>query len=219
MRAYLKLSKSNNTIPFNYQVNLVGALHKWVGLNYIHDDVSLYSFSWLRRGRIVGNKGLYFPEGADWFISVYNADYLKKIVNGILDDPRVAFGMEIVEMTLCETPEFGVCQKFTLGSPVFIKRSDGTRQRHFTFKDEEADVLMTKTLQNKLKKAGLPYEEAKVRFDRNYQSAKTKMCNYRGVDNKVNYCPVIVEGSSEQIGFAWEVGVGNSTGIGFGSLV
>jgi CRISPR/Cas system endoribonuclease Cas6 (RAMP superfamily) len=29
---------------------------------------------------------------------------------------------------------------------------------------------------------------------------------------------VIVEGSAEAVGFAWNVGIGNGTGIGFGAL-
>ena len=39
-----------------------------------------------------------------------------------------------------------------------------------------------------------------------------------GIKNKASICPVIVKGTSEQIAFAWNVGVGNSTGIGFGAL-
>ena len=49
MRIYLQLSNSKETIPFNYQSYLTGAIHKWIGTNNaVHGASSLYSFSWLQ---------------------------------------------------------------------------------------------------------------------------------------------------------------------------
>ncbi|MCS6930050.1 MAG: CRISPR-associated endoribonuclease Cas6 [Saprospiraceae bacterium] len=218
MRIYLTLSKNTAPVPYDYPVNLVGALHKWVGQNTLHDFMSLYSFSWLQYSERGSPRGLNFPNGALWFISAYDPQLVKKIVGGILDDPEVAFGMRVLEITLRETPAFASGTRFSLGSPVLIKRTIENRQRHYLFTEPEADVLLTETLQRKLAKAGLPTEGISVRFDRKAPGAKTKVSTYRGVANRVNYCPVIIEGLPEQIGFAWEVGLGNSTGIGFGSL-
>ncbi|MCB0534606.1 MAG: CRISPR-associated endoribonuclease Cas6 [Saprospiraceae bacterium] len=218
MRIYLKLSKNKEIVPFDHQINLVGAFHKWIGRNTIHDQVSMYSLSWLRGGKGLGKTGLIFPEGADWFISTYDVELVKKTLNGILDNPQVAFGMNVVEVTLRETPGYESGSRFYLGSPVLIKRNLGEKQKHFTFEEVETDTLLTETFHFKLSKAGLPVTGAFVRFDREHPAAKTKLSTYRNIQNKVNYCPVIIEGSPEQIGFAWDVGVGNSTGIGFGSL-
>lgn len=44
------------------------------------------------------------------------------------------------------------------------------------------------------------------------------MVTYRGIGNRANMCPVIIDGRPETKAFAWEVGIGNSTGIGFGSI-
>ncbi|GAB4499819.1 MAG: CRISPR-associated endoribonuclease Cas6 [Saprospiraceae bacterium] len=218
MRIYLKLSQNKEVVPFDHQVNLVGALHKWLGKNDVHDQLSFYSMSWLRGGREFGKNGLVFPNGADWFISAHDTDLIKKLVNGILDDPKIAFGMKVVEVTLRKTPAYESGSRFYLGSPVLVKRNLGERQKHFTFDETETDALLTETFHFKLSKAGLPVAGAVARFDRDHPAAKTKLSTYRGIQNKVNYCPVILEGSPEQIGFAWDVGVGNSTGIGFGSL-
>jgi len=57
-----------------------------------------------------------------------------------------------------------------------------------------------------------------VYFDIDYTSAYTKGTMFKGIFTKGSVCPIIVEGSSEQIAFLWDVGIGNSTGIGFGSL-
>ncbi len=219
MRIHLCLSKNSSPVPFDYPVKLVGALHKWIGRNEAHDALSLYSFSWLQRGEAVGKAGIDFPFGARWFISAYDVDLVKKIVGGILDDPEVAFGMRVETVTLQETPRFSSAStRFLLGSPVLIKRNTENGQRHYLYFEKEADDLLTETLHRKLRQAGLPTAGASVRFDRNTTIARTKLSTYRGIQNRVSYCPVIVEGTPEQIGFAWDVGVGNSTGIGFGSL-
>lgn len=218
MRIYLKLSQSTELVPFNHQVNLVGALHKWIGQNDVHDHPSFYSMSWLRGGRGLGKNGLVFPDGADWFISAYDPELIKKVVNGILDDPQIAFGIKATGVTLRETPIYPSGSRFYLGSPVLVKRNLAEQQKHYTFDETEADALLTETFHFKLAKAGLPTAGAVARFDRKHRAAKTKISTYRNIKNRVNYCPVIIEGSPEQIGFAWDVGVGNSTGIGFGSL-
>jgi hypothetical protein len=59
----------------------------------------------------------------------------------------------------------------------------------------------------------------RVYFLPDASAPKTKLVSYRGIGNKASFCPVVVEGTPEQVGFAWKVGVGNSTGIGFGALI
>jgi CRISPR-associated endoribonuclease Cas6 len=218
MRLYLKLSKNRELVRFDYQRFLVGALHKWLGENNEHDALSMYSLSWLSGGKGT-NKGLDFPYGAEWFISSYDVNFIKKVINGVRKDAEIAFGMKVTELTVDDTPDFGRTQRFTLASPIFIKRTIEEREKHFTFNDVEADSLMTQTLKHKLDKAGLDSEGISIQFDRNYSKAKTILCTYGKIKNKANYCPIIIEGSPEQIAFAWNVGIGNSTGIGFGSLI
>jgi CRISPR-associated endoribonuclease Cas6 len=61
-------------------------------------------------------------------------------------------------------------------------------------------------------------ESLKIRFDTSVNGAKTKIIDYRGIKNRVNMCPVIIEGKPASKEFAWNVGVGNSTGVGFGAI-
>jgi len=69
-----------------------------------------------------------------------------------------------------------------------------------------------------MKKAGLKSEGVSVRFDKNYDRPIRKKITYKGIGNKGSICPVVVEGNKEAVAFAWDVGIGNSTGIGFGAL-
>ncbi|MEB2785220.1 CRISPR-associated endoribonuclease Cas6 [Algoriphagus persicinus] len=217
MRLILKLTQNHSIVPFDYQRSLVGAFHKWIGENQIHDDVSLYSISWLMGGKIV-KEGFDFKYGAEWFISTYEPNLLKSLISGIQQDPEINFGMAVKEITICEDPPVENIQKFYLNSPIFIKRKAGERQQYYIFSDEDSEMLMTQTLQTKLKKAGLNPEGVHVSFDKTYNNPKTKIITYNGVDCRASMCPIIIEGSPDQIKFAWNVGIGNSTGIGFGAL-
>jgi len=57
-----------------------------------------------------------------------------------------------------------------------------------------------------------------VRFDLSYHRAGTKLVTYKNIKNRANWCPVIINGKAETKSFAWEVGLGNSTGVGFGGV-
>jgi CRISPR-associated endoribonuclease Cas6 len=219
MRIHLQLSKNKETVPYHYQQNLAGAFHKWLGIeNPQHDAVSTYSWSWLRKGKKTAT-GFTFPQGADWFISFYEEDVAKKAITGIMAEPEIAFGMSVKELVLQENPTFEEEQYFYVASPIFIKKPlEAKKEKYYYYSDEESNGLMTKTLRYKLNKANLNSEGVEVKFDQRYKYAKTKITKYKGIDIAGSVCPVIVKGTPEQISFAWNVGVGNSSGIGFGSL-
>jgi CRISPR-associated endoribonuclease Cas6 len=220
MRLSLKLTPSRELAPFNHLPVLAGALHKWLGPNDVHDGLSLYSFSWLQ-GASATPQGLRFPKGATWFISATDGEFLFRSIQGILADPHLRWGMQVQQAEMVMPPDFSGQDevRFLLASPVLIKRelADGST-KHYLYTDPESDALLTETFRHKLRVAGLKEEGAAVRFDRAYPKAKTQLLSYRGIDNKCSYCPVFVQGSPEQLAFAWTVGVGNSTGVGFGSV-
>ena len=57
-----------------------------------------------------------------------------------------------------------------------------------------------------------------IYFDASHTKAGTKLVNYKGIMNRASWCSVIIKGSPETKLFAWNVGIGNSTGIGFGAI-
>ena len=69
-----------------------------------------------------------------------------------------------------------------------------------------------------MKIAGLTDETLGIHFDTQYIKAEPKLITYKGIKNKVSLCPIIISGKPETISFARNVGLGNSTGIGFGSI-
>jgi CRISPR-associated endoribonuclease Cas6 len=218
MRLYLQVTRNNKPISFNYQSYLTGAIHKWLGNNEHHGALSLYSFSWFENVTTRKNTGIMLNDNSYFFISAYKEELIKQIIRGIMKDPSLCFGCEVAEIQIRDTPAFSSKEKFFIGSPVFIKRRFDNREQHITFDHPRCNDYLTETLQKKLKAANLPFENIKVRFDCSYSSPKTKVIKYKEISNRVNICPIIIEGTPEQIAFAWNVGAGNSTGVGFGSL-
>lgn len=219
MRIHIKTTPSQEIVPFNYQPVLTGALHKWLGENDLHDQTSLYSFSWLQGGSAQSG-GLSFTNGASFFFSCFNNETLKNLIEGVNNDPSINYGMEVSEIKLCNDPEFQKEEMlFFTGSPVLVKKeTEEGREHHYQYDDIEASEILTQTLKTKLIRAGLSHEGVEANFEANYPKAKTKVVYYNKIGNRVNLCPINIKGSPEQLAFAWNVGIGNSTGIGFGAL-
>jgi CRISPR-associated endoribonuclease Cas6 len=223
MRIYIKTTASKQSIPFVHQHMLTGALHKWIGRNKVHDDVSLYSFSRLQGAKNV-NGGLDFPDGSTFFISCWENQLTKLLVAGIQESPELFFGMKATEIVLQENPDLTEKTHFQIGSPVFIQRNlNRDKKKFYFYNDKESPNLLKETLETKMKAAGLVADETlEIRFDQNYHRKGTKKIDYKNGNHvteiRASWCPIIIEGKPEIKQFAWNVGIGNSTGIGFGAI-
>jgi len=225
MRLNLTLSPNTEPVSFNHLHKLTGTLHKWLGPdNDLHDGPSLYSVGWLKGGQKDGDF-LTFPEGARWRLSFFDERAAKSVLEGILDDPSVFAGMRVTEAQQQTTPAFSGGYRFEVDGPVLARRrrDDGSRE-YLLYDDERADAALTRTLRRKIEAAGLDIDpsEVKVRFDRGYDGADTKLATIEkdghAIKHRGSECPVIVEGPPEASRFAWCVGVGELTGSGFGAL-
>ena len=222
MRLHLYLEASQS-VPFDYLPTLKSAFHLWTGHNpALHNGLSRYSYSWLHGGR-AGRGGIRFSEGASWFISAPDREVIHTLISGVLRAPEIGLGLRVRDVRMQDAPEFVAGeQPFRVASPVFIKHETDRDKPadHLLPGHPLADELLTATLRHKLRQTGLDDTGAAVRFDPAYiATAKSKLFRYKQVQCRGSICPVLVSGSAEQIGFAWEVGVGHSTGIGCGALV
>jgi CRISPR-associated endoribonuclease Cas6 len=218
MRIHVRTTPNKEPVPFNYQPKLVGILHKWLGLNDLHGKPALYSFSWLLHAK-VDNDGLDYPSGAKFFISFHDDAYLRQVVKSIMSNAEMCYGMRVMDVMIEENPDLTTKTLFQCASPIFIRRWENEKDVHFTFEHENSGKFLEETLLHKMELAGLPKDEnLKIRFDTSVNGAKTKVIDYRGIKSRVNLCPVIIEGKPETKVFAWNVGLGNSTGIGFGAI-
>ncbi len=212
-------SNPNKVIPYNYQPMLTGCIHKWIGgENKEHGKQSLFSFSFFQNVEGVSDKGISLKYNSYFFFSSYDVELCKKVLAGIRKDPEIFNEITVKEVQLLETPNFSDEQRFITASPVLLKLKKEGSQKHIIFSDIESSELLTNSLKSKLEKANLPTDGISVSFDKSYPNPKTKLMAYNKIKNRASVCPLIIKGSAEQIAFAWEVGIGNSTGIGFGAL-
>ncbi len=217
MRLHLRIKPSRETIPFNHQHLLTGTIHKWMGRNEEHGKLSLYSFSRLTKGNPT-DKGLMFKSGSYFFISAHEDETIKKLITGIRLDPTLFYGLEVSEIMIQEKPELNHLDYFSLASPIFIKRRVNDKIEHLIFDDPKSSEYLVETLKSKMSFAGILDDSLQIQFDTSYQRASTTLVTYKNIKNKANWCPVIIKGKPETKLFAWNVGLGNSTGIGFGAL-
>lgn len=217
MRIYLKTNLQSSVISFDHQPLLVGAIHKWLGWNEEHGKISLYSFSRLQGGKVTHN-GLLFEKGTSFFFSSHSSELMKNLISGIRADHTMFSGLYVSDIIIQEDPDLTERELFFAASPILIKRVFGEKIDHILFNDDRADKYLKETLVTKLKEAGIYDDSFDIRFDRNYPKAGTKMIIYKGIANKANWCAVIIKGKPETKLFAWNVGLGNSTGAGFGAI-
>lgn len=219
MRLQIITSPNTSLVPFNYQQKLTGVIHKWLGENnQEHGEISLYSFSWLQN-TMVSKEGLSYPKGAKWFISFHDYKRIKTVLSNIRIMPEMFCGMVAEEVIIEETPDFSNRELFLLGSPVLIKRSENGKTVEYDFESPESGKLLEDTLRTKMQRAGLPVDGTlRIMFDLSYEKKKKKLVWYDGISSKANMCPVIIKGYNVTKQFAWNVGLGNCTGIGFGSI-
>jgi CRISPR-associated endoribonuclease Cas6 len=217
MRIHLSVSAPRNAIPFDHQHLLVGTIHKWLGWNEEHGKVALYSFSRLMGGKNSGS-GLKFNGETSLFFSAHDPDITKRLVRGVMDDRTMFHGFEVKEIQLEDDPDLSQQELFYPASPIFIKRRNGEKVDHVLYDDPKAGEYLKETLQTKMAEAGLEDETLEISFDQAYRRAGTKLVMYNGVKNKASWCPAIIKGKPETKLFAWNVGLGNSTGIGLGAI-
>jgi CRISPR-associated endoribonuclease Cas6 len=222
-RIHLQLVASGRLIPFAYRHVFAGRVHAWIGShNPFHDARSLYSLGPLQGGRgtpagIHTTKG----EALSWHIGSWEAPLLIQLLEGITESPELAFGLRVVEARLALAPVFSSHVRFRPDSPILLRsrRPDQT-VAHITYQDAQADDLLTKSLQNKLRHAGLTDTAAQTtaRFVRETGEGRTKLIPIKNIQNRASLCPIEIEGPPEASRMAWVAGIGNGTGVGFGSL-
>lgn len=182
--------------------------------------MSLYSLGWLQ-GVTSKTDGLWFEKEALWDIGIHDDMIAERLIRGLLLKPFDFYGMKIKKVERIDTPAFDEgSHRFLAGSPIMLRQveDDGSR-KHITFKDRESDSILTRVIRKKGDEAGLDsVKSLNLTFDRNFKKPKTKLVDIKGIKNRASVCPVIAEGEPEALAFLWNVGAGEMTGVGFGSL-
>ena len=222
MRIKINVKSGNGLLQANYMEYVKSALHSWNKCDDFHNSVSLYSLSPLKNIKYVEHDLIQIYNDSYFLISAHDSTLLLKIIEGIQKNPTICKGLEVDNVQIVNTPRFGNEEYFYLNSPILIKRfteSQGKKKNEYVmYDDERANAFLKETLQRKMSIAGIE-GEIDIRFDLDYNKKTERIIKYKGFANICSLCPVILKGSSDVIEFAWNVGLGNSTGIGLGNLM
>jgi len=210
-------------VPFNYGSELLSFLHRKIlgENNSYHDSMSLYSISPLFGSKTLKN-GLLFKKGAIWLIRTPSIDVFKnfylKAKNRIGSEFINGFTLKNVEFYITN---FEKISELTIGvSPIFLGQNINSNNRdHITYLHgiETTSALMKNTLIGKAKKLGynLNENEFNIEFDLT-RPIKTKRILIDNVSNIATQGNVKITGNPDIIGLCYGLGIGRSTGCGFG---
>ena len=230
MKLRIEFTPNTEPVPFTYVTNLNGYLHKILGSdNKYHDEISLYSTSFLHNGKISRDKKyLNFPNGAHWFISSPDKEFIMDFISNVYNNTEFAFGMELlsVEIINLELINHGDYYIFNTLSPILLKQRDFVTRKniYYTYEDDikTTSELMKSIIIKKSEKIGLFIKptDFEISFNYEYEQTKIKWITVKSVHNKTSVCPIFIKTSNSEIAkFISDVGVGHSTGSGFGFLL
>jgi CRISPR-associated endoribonuclease Cas6 len=230
MKLKIEFSKNTEPVTFGYVSNLNGYLHKVLGSNNeYHDDISLYSTSFLHGGKISRNKKYFeFPNGAVWYVSSPDKVFIQNFINNVFQNISFAFGMELQGVVLVQTElrEEDGYYLFHTKSPILLKQRDFETKKniYFTYEDDikTTSELMKSVILKKAEKASVAIKNSDfdIFFNYEYPGKKIKWIKIKTVNNKTSVCPIYVKTNNLEIAkFIYDIGVGHSTGSGFGFLL
>lgn len=215
-------STSMEVIPYNHQPALTAVVNKWLGANNKwHGVSSTYAFSMLGGGKAVKVfGGITFPQGATLTISAHDSDMIYSVVENLSRSPKLFKGLVVREVFIIADPDLSDREIFFPTSPILLKQwVEGQKNpRHVIYTDEQASDLLTEKFRTKLDRIGLSDPTARLTFAPEAGKHQTKLITYRNIRNRTSWCPIRIEGTPTTKLFAWNTGVGNSTGIGFGAI-
>ena len=202
--------------PLNPEVN--GLINKWLGEgNNYHGAFSRYCVSSMQGGKMDSNGVLRFEDGGYINVSSDDSEFIGQLMQGILTIPEVS--VSSMKFDSMDVYDFKVNNGYDIIrtiSPILLSNKDGV----ITVKDDSFIETLLDKSKKKLIKAGL--DEKKVNtltFELFHpENAKTKMVEIKSQKNIGSMVMLIVRGDKEVRRTLYELGLGKSTGFGFGAI-
>lgn len=212
--------KTEKSIPFNHQHQMNGFIYKMLGekSNKYHDTFSCYSVSNIQGCKMKEDKsGLVFPGEPYIQIASDNTevcnDFVCAIINTIDNKSANFFGLHPVRF---ETYDFPCGKKFDIMrtiSPILLKQNG----RKITINDENWLKVLNENCRAKLANNGIEDKSFKIVIG-NRDNVRSKMVYVGDVFNPCTDGVFTVYGKESTRRKLYNMGIGNSTGTGFGAV-
>ena len=193
-----------------------GFIHSVLGSNNkYHDSFSNYAVSSLQGGKLVEG-GISYENGAYIFVSSNDLEFNDNIMIGLMTTTSTIGSLTLNNIEIVDfKPHFYYDVVRTI-SPILLKDNDSI----ITFKDSSfIDVLLKKT-KKKLLSLGLKEKDVNTLDIQpfHFENAKLKYVKVKNVVNLSSQVMLIIKGDIEVRRKLYEMGLGKSTGCGFGSV-
>lgn len=218
MRLRINLTHPTQDVPVNNQHQMNGFIYAILGNdNPYHDSVSDYSISSLQGGRLKEDKlTLSFEESNPYFyVASQNSTFIGDFILGTKRENVSLFGMRIdnIDITHDFRPH-DYCDDIITISPILIRGKDN---RKIQFDSPEWIVEIMRNCTGKLRHQGI--EDKTFRIELVATGKPKKKCVWVGdVFNPCSSVRLRVYGKKKTREALYNLGIGNSTGSGFGAV-
>jgi CRISPR-associated endoribonuclease Cas6 len=221
MRIKIIFSKPTSEVPLQNQELVVSYLHKCLGRNNeYHNKPSKYCITSILGGSLLKDSlSLDFSssDGPYIFVTSEDSEFFNKLMLGLFANSDFGFGMKVVDVqTVCST-SFNGYNIFKAITPIVLKEKGG--KRYLSIKDEGYEELLKAHTMNKLSKAipGIDLSGFNLEVMKNLPN-KVKKSMYKQTLMTATICSVKITCNKKIAEFIFNNGLGQSTGIGFGSM-
>ena len=218
MRLRINLTHPTQDVPVNNQHQMNGFIYTILGNdNPYHDSVSDYSISSLQGGKLKEDKlTLSFEESNPYFyVASQNSTFIGDFILGTKRENISVFGMRIdnIDITHDFRPH-DYCDDIITISPILIRGKDN---RKIQFDSPEWIVEIMRNCTGKLRHQGI--EDNTFRIELVATGKAKKKCVWVGdVFNPCSSVRLRVYGKKNTRKALYNLGIGNSTGSGFGAV-
>ena len=222
MRVIIKFTKNTIDVPFNNQSTINSFIHKCLGKdNIYHDTKNDYCVSSLQGGKMLEDKkNLTFENGGYIVITSDNSSFLNDLLGGVMSNQYLNWGMTFEKFDFIKEDFNDGWNHFLTLSPFIIKKYiDRENYKFSTIYDDDFSEIVKKHTINKLSKIypDIDLKDFDLKIDYN-PSHKVKSIMVKNVVNKSNQCQICVFSSSDIAEKLYNIGIGQSTGSGFGTI-
>lgn len=222
MRVKINFSKNTEPVIINNQHLLNGFIHKCLGKNNdYHDTWSGYCISSLLGGKLnEDKKTLSFDNGGYILVTSRDESFIGKFFMGAMQNPDLFCGMKLTDIEYIDEKFNKEVNHFVTLSPFIIKEKCNIHgERYITMEDENfVDKVKEHTIR-KLKRidSSLNLDSFDITIpDRHWHRTKRIMVGKSFCF--ANHCQISIK-CNERIGkLLYHVGIGKSTGSGFGTI-
>jgi len=222
MRIKISFTKNTTPVPVNTQILLNSYVHNCLGRdNIYHDKKSDYSISSLQGGTLnIEEQTLSYENGSFIVISSLDAEFINKLLIGVITNPKFTHGMEFNGVDHINEVFINGWNHFVTLSPFLIKDYSKKKKYNFlTLKDINFKTKVKTYLINKLSainsKLDLSDFDIDITENKNHRVRKIMVKN---VINHANQCHISIHTNKKVAELLYNIGLGQSTGSGFGTI-